>query len=68
MILSIGFDPFIQNVVHYVPYDIEDLSAESLLASTQIYDSVEPTYSGSSMSSKSCWRVLGRANKYCGTT
>jgi hypothetical protein len=49
MILSIGFDPFVQNLVHYVPHNIEDPSEVSLLASTRVYNTVGPLSGGSGM-------------------
>ncbi|KAJ6125759.1 hypothetical protein N7523_003379 [Penicillium sp. IBT 18751x] len=42
MILSIGFDPFVQNLIHYVPHDTEDPSQVSLIASTWGYNTLGP--------------------------
>ncbi|KAI2767180.1 hypothetical protein DTO012A8_7597 [Penicillium roqueforti] len=46
MIFSIGFDPFVQNLVHYVPHYREDPSQVSLLASTRGYNTVGPLLGG----------------------
>lgn len=48
MIFSIGFDPFVQNLVHYVPHYREDPSQVSLLASTRGYNTVGPLLGGDS--------------------
>ncbi|KAJ9299788.1 hypothetical protein DTO271G3_2672 [Paecilomyces variotii] len=41
-ILSLGFDPFVQNLVHYVPRTIDDPSQISLVAGTARYNTVGP--------------------------
>ncbi|KAF7585781.1 hypothetical protein BBP40_010134 [Aspergillus hancockii] len=45
-ILAVGFDPFVQNLVHYTPHSIEDPSEVSLLASTSFYNTVGPLLGG----------------------
>lgn len=50
MVLAIGFDPFIQNLVHYVPGSIESPSESALLASTSLYNTVGPLAGGNRMS------------------
>ncbi|KAE8143438.1 hypothetical protein BDV38DRAFT_277459 [Aspergillus pseudotamarii] len=46
MVLAIGFDPFIQNLVHYVPGSIDSPSEISLLGSTSLYNTVGPLSGG----------------------
>ncbi|KAJ5726076.1 uncharacterized protein N7483_007433 [Penicillium malachiteum] len=45
-VLAIGFDPFIQNLVHYVPGNIDSPSETSLLSGTSIYNTVGPLMGG----------------------
>ncbi|KAJ6031575.1 hypothetical protein N7540_002307 [Penicillium herquei] len=45
-VLAIGFDPFIQNLVHYVPGNIDSPSEISLLSSTSLYNTVGPLEGG----------------------
>ncbi|KAJ5504971.1 hypothetical protein N7463_007845 [Penicillium fimorum] len=45
-ILAIGFDPFIQNLVHYVPGSVEDPSEVSLLGRTSVYSMIGPLIGG----------------------
>ncbi|PYI31488.1 hypothetical protein BP00DRAFT_425543 [Aspergillus indologenus CBS 114.80] len=47
MILALAFEPFIQNMVHYVPRSIDDESQVALLGRTMMYNTVGPLIGGS---------------------
>jgi hypothetical protein len=42
IILSLGFDPFVQNLLHYVPDLIDSPSQASLLGTTSRYNTASP--------------------------
>ncbi|KAJ6171363.1 hypothetical protein N7470_000430 [Penicillium chermesinum] len=46
MVLAIGFDPFIQNLVHYVPGNIDSPSEISILGNTSLYNTAGPLTGG----------------------
>lgn len=48
IILAVGFDPFLQNLVHYVSRSVVDVSQPCLLGNVSMYNSVGPLMGGDS--------------------
>jgi hypothetical protein len=46
VILALGFDPFIQNLIHYYPNSVSDPTQPSYLANTSIYAATGPLIGG----------------------
>ncbi|OJJ42091.1 hypothetical protein ASPZODRAFT_105830 [Penicilliopsis zonata CBS 506.65] len=46
IVLAVGFDPFVQNLVHYVPRSVVDASQSCLLGNTSMYNTVGPLMGG----------------------
>ena len=42
IVLAVGFDPFLQNMVYYVSRDVVDASQPCLLGNTSMYNTVGP--------------------------
>jgi hypothetical protein len=42
IVLAVGFDPFLQNLVHYVSRNVVDASQPCLLGNTTMYNTVGP--------------------------
>lgn len=46
IVLAVGFDPFLQNLVHYVSRDVVDASQPCLLGNTSMYNTIGPLMGG----------------------
>ncbi|OJJ29893.1 hypothetical protein ASPWEDRAFT_121856 [Aspergillus wentii DTO 134E9] len=46
VIMSLAFDPFAQNLVHYYPNSVEDTSQSALISNTTFYGTVGPMIRG----------------------